>query len=444
MLRTEDNRFFQAHSRRFVARILAFSAVILAGTSAFAKTGDKSQAAVKATASPIIAWERLEEPMAKLRTLAEIYARDSRVVGSQDLDNLEVLANEAVLARLIKSVYVAAAEKKWIQTQGYRIFPVENLLSNSAKETPVAFNPNGFRVAVFAMRLGRTQRGILLTTSFQSTNPAELRELYKSNAIVPLVDRAEKDFSAFGTEIVQRLQSGDSRKSRHMQVVGTAQAWSVGCEITIANRFCVNASLFDSNDTDPATFVTALTGARELSPNVAMIKAENLAWPIENTYISRGFKSGNAGRHFGLDLTAPEGTPVYAIGRGVVLHAKQFSGWGKAVVIEHELPDGSKFISLYAHLSKFRKNLVKGDVIERGALIAATGKSGSSAAGNAIPPHLHLEIRNAPEGKEPLQQPRGIADRPIDPLLVLDVFNVFVGSESLSAEAGEIMQHTTR
>ncbi len=284
----------------------------------------------------------------------------------------------------------------------------------------------------------------MLTTSFQSTNPAELREFYKRNAIVPLIDGSEKDFSAFGTEIVQRLQSGDSRKSRHMQVVGTAQAWVVGCEMTIAGRFCVNASLFDSNDTDPATFVTALTGSEDAGATVAMIKAQNLAWPILNTYISRGFKPGGSGRHFGLDLTAPEGTPVYAVSRGVVLHAKQFSGWGKAVVIEHELPNGAKYISLYAHLSKFRKNLATGDIVERGALIAATGKSGTSAAGAAVPPHLHLEIRNAPEGKEPLQQPRGIADRPIDPLLVLDVFNVFVGSESLSVEAGEIIDHSKR
>ncbi len=129
MLRTEYSRFAGLKAPRFIAGFLACVALGTAHSSAFATAGEKPKPASKATSSSTIAWKQLEEPMAKLRTLGELYASDSRVVGAQDLDNLEALANEAVIARLIKSVYVSAAEKKWVQTQGYRIFPVEKLLN---------------------------------------------------------------------------------------------------------------------------------------------------------------------------------------------------------------------------------------------------------------------------------------------------------------------------
>jgi len=87
-------------------------------------------------------------------------------------------------------------------------------------------------------------------------------------------------------------------------------------------------------------------------------------------------------KHFGMDFTAPTGTPIYATGDGVILRADQrSSGFGKHIRIDH----GFGYISLYAHMSKY--NVRKGQKVKRGDLIGFVGNSGRSQA-----PHLHYEI----------------------------------------------------
>jgi len=87
-------------------------------------------------------------------------------------------------------------------------------------------------------------------------------------------------------------------------------------------------------------------------------------------------------KHFGMDFTAPKGTPVYASGDGVIIRADQNSaGYGNHIRINH----GFGYVSLYAHLSKY--NVKKGQKVKRGDLIGFVGNTGRSQA-----PHLHYEI----------------------------------------------------
>jgi len=87
-------------------------------------------------------------------------------------------------------------------------------------------------------------------------------------------------------------------------------------------------------------------------------------------------------KHWGMDFTAPRGTPIYATGDGVVKRADQrSSGYGKHIRIDH----GFGYISLYAHMSKY--NVRRGQKVKRGDLIGFVGNTGRSQA-----PHLHYEI----------------------------------------------------
>jgi murein DD-endopeptidase MepM/ murein hydrolase activator NlpD len=87
-------------------------------------------------------------------------------------------------------------------------------------------------------------------------------------------------------------------------------------------------------------------------------------------------------KHFGMDFTAPRGTPIYATGDGKVVRADQrSSGFGKHIRIDH----GFGYISLYAHMSKY--NVRRGQRVKRGDLIGFVGNTGRSQA-----PHLHYEI----------------------------------------------------
>ena len=86
--------------------------------------------------------------------------------------------------------------------------------------------------------------------------------------------------------------------------------------------------------------------------------------------------------HWGMDFTAPKGTPIYASGDGVVKRAdNSASGYGKHVRIDH----GYGYMSLYAHLSRY--NVKRKQKVERGDLIGFVGSTGRSEA-----PHLHYEV----------------------------------------------------
>ncbi len=86
--------------------------------------------------------------------------------------------------------------------------------------------------------------------------------------------------------------------------------------------------------------------------------------------------------HWGMDFTAPRGTPIYASGDGVVKRAdSRATGYGKHIRIEH----GYGYTSLYAHLYKY--NVRKNQKVKRGDLIGFVGSTGRSQA-----PHLHYEI----------------------------------------------------
>jgi len=86
--------------------------------------------------------------------------------------------------------------------------------------------------------------------------------------------------------------------------------------------------------------------------------------------------------HFGMDFTAPRGSPVYATGDGVVKRADNNStGYGNHIRIDH----GYGYVSLYAHLYQYKVRA--NQKVQRGDLIGYVGSTGRSEA-----PHLHYEV----------------------------------------------------
>jgi murein DD-endopeptidase MepM/ murein hydrolase activator NlpD len=86
--------------------------------------------------------------------------------------------------------------------------------------------------------------------------------------------------------------------------------------------------------------------------------------------------------HYGVDFSAPRGTPVYTTGDGVVKKVKtNYGGYGKEILIDH----GYGYVTRYAHLSEF--NIKKGQKVKRGECIGYIGSTGKSTA-----PHLHYEV----------------------------------------------------
>ena len=92
--------------------------------------------------------------------------------------------------------------------------------------------------------------------------------------------------------------------------------------------------------------------------------------------------------HYGIDVRAAIGTPVYAVATGVVARVDPVndSSAGKNVVIRSS-SGGATFHHRYLHLDSVAA-IKRGAVIGRGALV---GTVGNTAAENSAP-HLHFDL----------------------------------------------------
>ena len=96
--------------------------------------------------------------------------------------------------------------------------------------------------------------------------------------------------------------------------------------------------------------------------------------------------------HWGIDLAAPLGTPIYAATDGVVLRAGPATGFGNAVYIQ----DADGNVQIYGHMRYYPSRRRRRDA---GDQIAKVGSQGQSTG-----PHLHYEIHRG-----------GMQGRPTDP-----------------------------
>ena len=95
--------------------------------------------------------------------------------------------------------------------------------------------------------------------------------------------------------------------------------------------------------------------------------------------------TGRLRPHWGIDLGAPRGTPVYAASDGVIsVKRYQRRGYGYWLEIDH----GGGYTSLYAHLSKYAKGMQPGVKVKKGQLIGYVG-----ATGMVTGAHLHYELK---------------------------------------------------
>lgn len=98
--------------------------------------------------------------------------------------------------------------------------------------------------------------------------------------------------------------------------------------------------------------------------------------------------------HWGMDFTAPVGTPVYATGNGEVVEVtgskRSRVGLGLSIKIDH----GYGYETVYGHLNAF--NVKQGQKVKRGDVIAYVGNSGGSTA-----PHLHYEVHKGGQKVNP-------------------------------------------
>lgn len=110
-----------------------------------------------------------------------------------------------------------------------------------------------------------------------------------------------------------------------------------------------------------------------------------LSWPLSSYTVTSPYGPRSGGFHYGVDLAAPMGTPIYAAGDGTVAAAGSASGFGDWIVIDH-IVNGSKVSTVYGHEYPAGVLVTAGQVVKHGQHIGNVG-----ANGEATGPHCHFE-----------------------------------------------------
>lgn len=104
--------------------------------------------------------------------------------------------------------------------------------------------------------------------------------------------------------------------------------------------------------------------------------------PLKNGVITSRFGWRSSGYHYGLDIAAPTGTPIYASESGVVTYAAWSGNYGYLIKVQH----AGGYETYYAHCSKITTSV--GAEVSKGDIIGLVGSTGRSSG-----PHVHLEVR---------------------------------------------------
>ncbi len=106
-----------------------------------------------------------------------------------------------------------------------------------------------------------------------------------------------------------------------------------------------------------------------------------LSMPVRGVFTSPfGYRWGRL--HAGVDIGAPNGTPIYAADGGRVVLAGWTGGYGNYTCIQHT----ASMSTCYAHQSRYATSV--GATVKRGQLIGYVGNTGHSFGD-----HLHFEVR---------------------------------------------------
>lgn len=181
----------------------------------------------------------------------------------------------------------------------------------------------------------------------------------------------------------------------------------------VAQEFCLGDSVIEHGDIVAARYNgshrtwTAIgfvggDGERQYySPDGKSVKRAFLKSPLNFRRISSYFSHRRFHPilkryrpHLGVDYAAGKGTPVVAIGDGVVVKAGWNGGFGNYVEIRHN----SVYSTCHGHLSKYGRGIRKGARVRQNQVIGYVG-----ATGLATGPHLDFRVKKNDSYVNPLK-----------------------------------------
>jgi murein DD-endopeptidase MepM/ murein hydrolase activator NlpD len=190
------------------------------------------------------------------------------------------------------------------------------------------------------------------------------------------------DVYEYRVDMSRDLQVGDEFKVVAERSVAPSGAVRMGK--VIAATFKLSGSIINA-----VRFASESVSGQYFDQTGKSMRASFLRAPLEFRRISSVFGArehpilGGWRDHKGTDYAAAPGTPVRAIGDGVITRAGWAGGYGNLLEIRHR----NGYVTRYGHLSRFAGGARVGSRVAIGQTVAFVGSTGLATG-----PHLHFEV----------------------------------------------------
>lgn len=211
------------------------------------------------------------------------------------------------------------------------------------------------------------------------------------------------DVYEYRVDMSRDLQKGDEFRVVAERSVTPGGAVRIGK--VVAAAFKLSGSVIEA-----IHFASRSVSGEYFDQTGKSMRAAFLRAPLEFRRISSVFGGrehpvlGGWRLHKGTDYAANTGTPVRAIGDGVVVRAGWGNGYGNVVELRHR----NGFVTRYGHLSRFARGLHTGARVTIGQTIAYVGSTGLATG-----PHLHFEVLVNGRQRDPRVALRSTGGEPI-------------------------------
>ena len=217
-----------------------------------------------------------------------------------------------------------------------------------------------------------------------TTNDDEIYEKVIANGIpyyqyyAIAVDNEEKQYVSTFSEAEQVINQLKEKNSNNKDDLSIIEKYETELKEFATVEKCVS-DLYVKKVVK--SYAVAATGMNTSGKKVEL--GISLIHPTSGVVTSR-FGSRWGSNHKGVDIGAPQGTPIKAVASGTVTVAQYgyCGGYGNYVIVSH----GNGIETVYGHCHTL--NVKAGQTVSQGQQIATVGNTGRST-GN----HLHLEIR---------------------------------------------------
>lgn len=234
-------------------------------------------------------------------------------------------------------------------------------------------------------RLEWTTDTIVVTGTITSTLSGAMDQA--AAVLLPAGERAEltwtlADIFEYRIDMSRDLQEGDAFRA-------LVERQSAPNGLRRAGRVLTATFTLSGAEIDAVRFASARVSGEFFDRNGKSLRAAFLRTPVAFRRISSVFGVrrhpilGVRKAHRGVDYAATSGTPVRAVGDGVVLRAGWSGGYGNLLEIRHR----NGFVTRYGHLRAFGRGVRAGSRVTMGSTVAYVGSTGLSTG-----PHLHFEV----------------------------------------------------